>query len=178
VNEPLDNEDDTNGELSPETLAKLDANTLWLVRSDLLRHMRGLEALAHAGVLDKQDAMPRADTLRAMAAHYLRWWEKTRNAKRVVEPESLPKQPKRPRDFMSRAVTLALADRAGPLGATADAVFRRMLIRPAILRLLPRAPTKANVAETLSTGSRGSNPRFIRVKQGLYKNNPNYKKPK
>ncbi len=72
-------QDMSDDELPNETLEKLDASTLWLVRMDLLKHMRGLEALANTGVLSKEDCTPRADTLRAMAAHYKKWWEKATN---------------------------------------------------------------------------------------------------
>lgn len=72
-------QDTSDDELSVETLEKLDAGTIWLIRQDLLKHMRGLEALANTGVLDKADCAPRADTLRAMAAHYKKWWEKATN---------------------------------------------------------------------------------------------------
>lgn len=89
---------------------------------------------------------------------------------------------KRPRDFMAQAVSNVLGrQRAGdaePLQLHTDTILKRIISTPGNNALLERVPTKPQIADTLSAGSRGPNPRFIRVKPGLYQNNPKYKKAK
>lgn len=78
-----------------------------------------------------------------------------------------------PRDFMAQAVAMGL----GKATLTAMPILRWMLVEPACKHLFVREPTLEQVRDTLSAGSRDpKNPRFIRVKQGWYKNNPDYKK--
>lgn len=169
----------------PNTLDKskkpLDADTRWFVVDDLMAQARALTKAADIGLLTEADVTPRVEVLRAMSKHYEKMWSSTVDAEEASAVKVTATEVKRPCDFMSQAVALALS--AGPIGirtagVTADAVIRRMVASPSILRLLPHPPTKANVQETLSAGSRGQNPRYIRVKQGQYKNNPDYKRPK
>lgn len=82
----------------------------------------------------------------------------------------------RPRDFLAQAVSFAL----GQATRTASEVVAWLVQHyqdAGIHYLLPQLPTKARVAETLSDHSRDpKNPRYLRVRQGWYKNNPKYKK--
>lgn len=98
--------------------------------------------------------------------------------KSTLVDEPLPE--KRPRDFMSQAISIVLrstSDGGDPV-LSANDILNALMTKPGVPRLLKTQPTKPKVADTLSAGSRGPNPRFIRVKRGLYRNNPKYKKAK
>lgn len=90
-----------------------------------------------------------------------------------VSQQGPPKAVKRPKDFMAQAVSFGLANGT----KTAPMVRAWMIGHPKTFQLLlTKEPSVQRIAETLGDGSRGQNPRFIRVRLGWYKNNPKYKK--
>jgi hypothetical protein len=166
-------------DLTEDTLVKLDANTLWLVHSDLQKHARGVAALMKTGILAKADAQPQVDLLYTMSAHYKKWWERVVARKKFMRAPERAEPPtaiKRPKDFLSKAIEETLTtETAHPF----DVILARLARFPVTRELLRgKMPSKSQIADALSAGSRGRNPRFIREKPGFYRNNPKYKKAK
>jgi len=163
--------------------SKLDLKTLYFVAKDLVDRAQELQNAKDTGLLgtQEQEFTTKIDTLYSMSKYYSKLAHDigtTYQRQKELDDKNGVSKPatKRPRDFMSQAVSFVLDARTGP--QSADEILKRILSTPSIMQMLPRRPEKSHVAETLSAGSRGSNPRFIRVKMGLYKNNPNYKKAK
>jgi hypothetical protein len=158
---------------------RLNAFTLMYVAKELERKADTLLEMSRDGLLGAADnaVQARIEILQALSTTYVVLAQEVTNEERQhLAPMPDTPAKKRPRDFMSQAVSFVLDARTGPQGA--DEILKRILGTPSIMQMLPRRPEKSHVAETLSAGSRGSNPRFIRVKMGLYKNNPSYKKAK
>jgi hypothetical protein len=158
-------------ELPIETLERLDASTLWLIRLDLLKHMRGLESLAKTGVLSKEDCAPRADTLRAMAAHYMRWWEKITNIKdckgKELGKELAPLIPRE--DPFLYDSNGAIADRL------ATAIGTRHMTWESISQELPGSAREAALALEVLRCLAKPGGRFLLDGIGRYRVNPRWK---
>ena len=162
---------------------KLDLVTLCYVSRDLEYNAKELERLANAGLVDTNAVQGQIKSMRAMSFQYKRMAEKIEDTFIKTRHESakaslLAKETasaKRPRDFLSQAISFVL-DQPGYKALSIDGIRGRIFRTPGAMELLVKQPTKAQVADALSAGSRGPNPRFLRVKAGVYKNNPTYKK--
>lgn len=157
-------------------IQKLDKMTLLFVYHDLMKRAdklmslvtdaATLQALELSSDKDRATIIIRAETCQSLGKRY--------GEIASALPDSVPV--KRPRDFMSQAVSWVLGDRKT---LNAQQVLTRILCDETCKRQLVRVPTIDNVRETLSTGSRDpQNPRFIREARGYYKRNPKYKAPK
>lgn len=175
----MSNEDNNREGLEPRGY---DCFTLMFVVSDLCQRSDQLRRTATSGLLGSIEdgtMRARAEVLLLVANIYrdmvVKQYAEEREKAARVKATAQPKAVKRPRDFMAQAVGFGIGDGT----KTAVQIRRWMIGHPKTFQLLlNREPNIEHVRDTLSAGSRGQNPRFIRVKLGWYKNNPNYKKGK